>query len=157
MSGGRNYRYHSSSSVTGRPVKPNRSTTTRLEEQVIKKLIALSSIAASIALAGCVPPPPPGQPVYAAPPPPPAKSPAPGPIPIPPRIENQEQRIDVDLRDGRMGPGQAAEARRNLRSIRGEYDRFLRVTGGNLTEGQFVEINRRLDNTLRFIESRERR
>lgn len=114
--------------------------------------LAFPALAGLVALAGCVAPPspilPPAQPVAML------QQPA-EPASILQRISNQEERVTQDQGRGRMDPGQVAHARDNLRDIRRQYQRFLDTQAGTIGPGQNAELNRRLDNTLRFIEVNE--
>ena len=82
--------------------------------------------------------------------------PGPGPLSIPQRIANQEQRLTVDQQTSPMPPFRIAQGRENLQSIQAEYDRFTQINGGVLAPGQFGELDRRLDNEPRFITVNER-
>lgn len=57
------------------------------------------------------------------------------------RLENQHARIDRDLRQGRIGPRQAATLHHEDHMIRREERRDARVDNGHITRGEQARIN----------------
>jgi hypothetical protein len=57
------------------------------------------------------------------------------------RLENQDMRINRNLRDGRIGPHQAAMLHREDRAIRHEERRDARFNNGHLTRMEQARLN----------------